>query len=223
MKECYKCKVTKPLDMFRLKKSRGIYKPATVCKECESLQKKEYYLKNKDKILEVNRERYSTPESKEKRKEYLIKYSKDKEKALKEKMRKYYKENTNILLKKVAEYKKTQNGKISLRASTNKRRSQKLEKDDGTVTKYTLDILLQLQNNKCFYCKKDLDFSIGRGVHLDHYIPLSKDGTHSITNVVWSCSTCNLQKGSVLPDTDIPKDHLDSLTLKLETGPKSPL
>lgn len=223
MKVCYKCKINKPLDMFRMKKARGVYKSATICKECESLQKKEYYLKNKDKVLKANRERDRSPEAKERRKKYLEKYTKDKKQFLKEKMQRYYKENTATLLKKVSEYKKTNNGKISTHSSTNKRRSQKLEKEDGSVTKYSLDILLLVQGSTCFYCKKDLDFSIGRGVHLDHYIPLSKGGTHSITNVVWSCSTCNLQKGSVIPDTEIPKGHLDSLTQKLETGPKSPL
>ena len=159
MKACYKCKISKSLESFRLKKVRGVYKHSTVCKDCESLQKKEYYLKNKDKILERNRYRSQTLEAKNKRKEYLLKYLKEKKDTIKEKMREYYKENKYTLLRKISNYKKTQDGKISSRASTNKRRSNKISRDDGTVTKYTLDVLLNHQDNKCFYCKKLLKFS----------------------------------------------------------------
>ena len=47
----------------------------------------------------------------------------------------------------------------------------------------------------CYYCNCELD----EKKHLDHYIPLSKGGTHSIDNVVWSCASCNLKKGAKVP------------------------
>ena len=223
MKVCNKCKVEKSLKDFRLKKVRGTYKPNSVCKACESEQKKEHYLINKSSILNRRKEKRVTPEAKEKRKKYLSKYLEENKKEIKEKLQKYYKENREQLLKKASECKKTKDGKISSRASSSKRRNASLDNADGTITKHSLDTLLQIQNNQCFYCKKDLSLLTDREVHLDHYIPLSKGGAHSITNVVWSCSSCNLQKNASIPDTQLPLEHIECLQQKLETGPKCPL
>lgn len=229
MKVCNKCEVEKSLEDFRLKKVRGTYKPNSVCKACESEQKKEHYLINKSSILNRRKEKRATPEAKEKRvtpeakekrKKYLSKYLEENKKEIKEKLQKYYKENREQLLKKASEYKKTKDGKISSRASSGKRRNASLGNADGTITKHSLDTLLQIQNNQCFYCKKDLSLLADREVHLDHYIPLSKGGAHSITNVVWSCSSCNLQKSSAIPDTELHLEHIECLQQKLETGPR---
>lgn len=223
MKICNKCEVEKSLEDFRLKKERSTYRYNSSCKKCESEQKKEYYLNNKSNILNRKKERIVTPEAKEKRKEYLSKYYKENKEKRKEIMQKYYKENREQLLKNASEYKKTKDGKISSRASASKRRNASLDNADGTITKHSLDVLLQIQNNQCFYCKKDLSLLTDRETHLDHYIPLSKGGAHSITNVVWSCSSCNLQKSSAIPNTELPLEHLECLQQRLETGPKCPL
>ena len=224
MKICNKCKIEKSLEDFRLKKERCTYRFNSACKECESKQKKEYYLNNKSSILNrKKKEIIATPEAKEKRKEYLLKYYKENKEKIKETMQKYYKGNREQLLKKASEYKKTKDGKISSRASSGKRRDASLDNADGTITKHSLDTLLQIQNNQCFYCKKDLSLLADREVHLDHYIPLSKGGAHSITNIVWSCSSCNLQKSSAIPDTELPLEHIECLQQKLEPGPECPL
>lgn len=212
MKICNKCKVEKSLEDFRLKKERCTYRFNSACKECESEQKKEYYLNNKSSILNRKKEIIATPEAKEKRKEYLSKYYKENKEEIKEKMQKYYKENREQFLKNASEYKKTKDGKISSRASTSKRRNTSLDNADGTITKHSLDALLQIQNNQCFYCKKDLSLLTNRETHLDHYIPLSKGGAHSITNVVWSCSTCNLIKHDKLLDIPLSKAHIEQLS-----------
>lgn len=226
MKICNKCKVEKSLESFRLKKVSGTYKPNSICKDCESKQKKEYYLNNRSDVLKRRKETIITPEAKEKRKKYLEryreenkeeikeklqKYYKENKEEFKEKFQKYYKENSEQLLKKASEYKKTKDGKVSSRASTSKRRNASLDNSDGTITKYSLDTLLQIQNNQCFYCKKDLSLLTDREVHLDHYTPLSKGGAHSITNVVWSCSSCNLQKHNKILDNPLSQVHLESL------------
>lgn len=212
MKICNKCKVEKSLEDFRLKKERCTYRFNSACKKCESEQKKEYYLNNKSSILNrKKKEIIATPEAKEKRKEYLSKYYKENKEKIKETMQKYYKENREQLLKNASEYKKTKDGKISSRASTSKKRNTSLDNADGTITKHSLDALLQIQNNQCFYCKKDLSLLTDRETHLDHYIPLSKGGAHSITNVVWSCSSCNLQKHNKILDNPLSQVHLESL------------
>jgi 5-methylcytosine-specific restriction endonuclease McrA len=47
----------------------------------------------------------------------------------------------------------------------------------------------KLMTRPCMYCG-------GKAEHVDHVIALSRGGSHSIGNLVSSCATCNLSKGS---------------------------
>jgi 5-methylcytosine-specific restriction endonuclease McrA len=62
----------------------------------------------------------------------------------------------------------------------------------GAVTPGEWDSILKFYNGLCAYCSKH------EWEHLEHVIPLSKGGTHSPDNVVPSCASCNLSKGSKL-------------------------
>lgn len=95
-------------------------------------------------------------------------------------------------------YLQSEAGKISSASRKGKRRSKINSSDDGTINSESLTALKDKQENKCYYCKSDLDFTIPRSVHLDHVIPLSKNGKHTLDNVVWSCQTCNLTKSDKL-------------------------
>jgi 5-methylcytosine-specific restriction endonuclease McrA len=46
----------------------------------------------------------------------------------------------------------------------------------------------------CFYCGKEL---VGRNATRDHFIPLSKGGSDSISNIVPACRRCNCKKGTL--------------------------
>lgn len=97
-----------------------------------------------------------------------------------------------------AKYLKTEAGKISSANRKGKRTAAQKSTYDNSITKTALEQLKILQHNKCYYCKCGLDFNKPRSVHLDHIIPLSKGGVHTISNVVWSCQKCNLSKGNKL-------------------------
>lgn len=47
----------------------------------------------------------------------------------------------------------------------------------------------KLLSKPCFYCGS-------KSEHLDHVIPITKGGRHSIGNLVQSCATCNLSKNA---------------------------
>lgn len=71
-------------------------------------------------------------------------------------------------------------------------------KKSGDVTILTtlfLEDLLYQQNNKCFYCKNELN-----KYHIEHLIPLARGGEHKEYNIVLSCPTCNLAKRDKMPD-----------------------
>jgi 5-methylcytosine-specific restriction endonuclease McrA len=46
----------------------------------------------------------------------------------------------------------------------------------------------------CFYCESEIEQNKR---HVDHKIPLSRGGSHSIENLVISCASCNLKKGTM--------------------------
>ncbi|WP_185974605.1 HNH endonuclease [Deinococcus detaillensis] len=57
------------------------------------------------------------------------------------------------------------------------------------------------QNGKCYYCGRKLSWYTRnhRADHkaiVEHYIPLSKGGRNHISNVVISCTSCNLSKST---------------------------
>ncbi len=50
----------------------------------------------------------------------------------------------------------------------------------------------------CHYCDKKLPrpgTKSGRATHFDHLVPVSKNGSHSLKNLVVCCKRCNTEKG----------------------------
>ena len=97
-------------------------------------------------------------------------------------------------------YRKSEAGKIANANKKGRRMSRIKSTCDNTITTDNLKTLKEAQDNKCAYCGIKLDFTVPRNVHLDHVIPLSKDGAHTIENVVWSCASCNLSKSDKIID-----------------------
>lgn len=184
MKVCSKCKIEKEDYLFRKGKNKdGLY---SSCKVCEGLQKKDYYLKNKDKVKETHKIYSNKKESKALRK-LRGNLPKNKE-SRKQYSTSYYLRNADKLKKYASVYKKTENGKLS---TINSRKHRNIK--NKIIPSTDLKLLLEKQKNTCFYCKNPLSRK-----HLDHFIPLSKNGEHFILNVVWTCPTCNLKKSSKL-------------------------
>lgn len=51
------------------------------------------------------------------------------------------------------------------------------------------------QQKICYWCNIECD----EKYHIDHYVPLSKGGTHTIDNLVIACAKCNLTKNAKDP------------------------
>jgi len=56
---------------------------------------------------------------------------------------------------------------------------------------------------KCYYCKKEMDFSVGVGrkfnkdmATIEHLIPLARGGEHTWENTVLACRHCNISKNA---------------------------
>ena len=78
-------------------------------------------------------------------------------------------------------------------AANLRHRARKLRLGYVIITQKDINDLIDKFDNKCFYCKCDVVRGIN--LHLDHKVPLCRNGQHSLDNLVPSCKTCNLQKG----------------------------
>ena len=70
--------------------------------------------------------------------------------------------------------------------------NQRLKNAEGFHNQLDLNQLRETQKDRCNYCGDELN----GGGELDHKIPLLKGGTNWVTNLAWTCRTCNRDKGS---------------------------
>lgn len=112
----------------------------------------------------------------------------------------YYEAHKETIRAWQSAYSKTDKGKMAQTSANNKRRDAVAK---ANIPLKDLEVLLKKQCSQCYYCRNLLDFQVPRAVHLDHYIPITKGGTHTLDNVVWSCSSCNLKKSATIPEEAI--------------------
>ena len=79
----------------------------------------------------------------------------------------------------------------------------------GDVPTNIKELLREEQRGLCFYCFSDLTKS-----HLEHKIPLSRDGRHDKSNLCLSCPSCNLRKGTKTAEEFMGGDDLSSVNVK---------
>lgn len=87
---------------------------------------------------------------------------------------------------------------------THRAQSQNIKKRNKIKRKLAIDSSESLLSNSewmeileyhsflCFYCDAPWE-------HMDHFVPLSKGGTHTADNVVPACAPCNLRKSNKNP------------------------
>lgn len=77
------------------------------------------------------------------------------------------------------------------RENARKRRERKKKNGIFRVTKKDLLRLLRRQRHCCYQCGTDLRKTRKQ---IDHIIPISLGGVHSIGNIAWACYKCNRHK-----------------------------
>jgi 5-methylcytosine-specific restriction endonuclease McrA len=180
MKTCTKCKTEKPLDQFR-KHSRHADGYTTWCTPCHSQVNKENYYKNRERRLAVtsawgkaNRERV---------KETKAVWRENNREKMREYHRQYRLKNPDKAKAALAKWSK--NNPDQTRASAAKRRVQKAA---NGVFEISLKEISKLYRSNCVYCGQSGKMT------MDHVIPVSRGGRHSIGNLVPACQSCNFSK-----------------------------
>lgn len=184
MKKCWKCNQEEPKVSF----SKNKRKPdglSTECKDCVKKYNASYRNTNKAYF-----------------KEYLAEYQKENGKELYEKKKQYiaenkeahwdrqhawYEKNKEVIQARVACYKKEHPEQYQMYA--NRRIAAK--KTD-IVENFSINDIAIMYGDKCFYCAAAFE-------HIDHFVPLSKGGEHTLENVRPSCQACNLRKSNKMP------------------------
>jgi 5-methylcytosine-specific restriction endonuclease McrA len=54
----------------------------------------------------------------------------------------------------------------------------------------------------CYLCSRPVPSYHGRDMHVEHIVPVSKGGSHILSNVATSCHPCNQRKRATLPPLD---------------------
>lgn len=114
-------------------------------------------------------------------------------------MRGYYERNKDRLAARTARYKRENKEAVNF---WNKRRQ--IAKRGAPVNDFTRgqwDALKRAYGHRCAYCGKPFE-----RLTQDHVIPLSRQGAHTVRNIVPACRPCNARKftGPPLPISVLP-------------------
>ena len=138
--------------------------------EQEKKNKRKYYLLNKIKI------------NKQRNQSYLM--NKDKEKS---QNREWQRNNKDKVIVKNKKWRKKNPIKVRV---IEERRKARQKEAIGFFDSEDIEQLYIQQNKRCYYCNKMLK----RKFHIDHKIPLSRDGSNRPENLCLACPNCNREK-----------------------------
>lgn len=213
-KICSNCKISLPKTneyFSRKKSSKDLYH--SICKKCDNERAKRYRVDKKEQINNLARERYLKDSSKKiessriyrsKNRDKInnaskIRYIKNSEKykirrkkytelnyeKVRESQRRYYLNNTEKVKKQIREYQIRNMDRR--RVTEEKRRSLK----NNTESNYSAKSWMKTKeffDFKCSYCGE------AKKMTQEHFIPLSKGGSHTANNIIPSCQRCNSSK-----------------------------
>lgn len=148
----------------KAKVSHGISKWASKNKEHLAAYKKRYAVENKT-VIDAYKQKHQQEKA-----EYQAAYVKSHREEILQQRRAYY---------------QTQKGRASVTNSNHRRRAI-LESGPATTEQI---LKLQAREERCYYCR-----GYGLKLTIDHFMPISRGGLHSIENLVMACRSCNSHK-----------------------------
>lgn len=218
-KPCACCRTQKPFSSFHKDKSKqdGL---RTFCKECRKTGTKDYYARNRNALIAKECARYR--QNKDKKREYDRMYraanigkvllraklwsraNPDKRRRIvanyymrhKSAIRRYhaerYAQNRERLLGRSKAWQKA--NRDAVRAAGNRRRARMMNAP-GNYTANDIKRLYISQRGRCACCRA----SIAKGYHVDHIVPLARQGSNFSFNLQLLCPRCNLSKNAKDP------------------------
>jgi 5-methylcytosine-specific restriction endonuclease McrA len=180
-KRCPICKKILPRKEFLLKS--GKTKMQNYCNPCKKIQRREYYLANRDRVLVTAKMKRAN------NKEYIRNYNKKYRADNLEYYRAY--QRSDLYKEWHRQYNKTAKGQLSAFRRKSRRRDKGGE---FTLTIEEWDAVIINQNYRCAGCATE--FTENNKPEHDHVVPLSKGGASTISNIQALCKSCNRHKGA---------------------------
>jgi 5-methylcytosine-specific restriction endonuclease McrA len=209
-KGCTLCGQSQPVSHFTVNKAlkSGL---SSFCRNCAADRRKKYYEKDKEHINKVkrkNRKKYRDKElaynkeyyqkTKERRLEVAKKYRENNREKLLEDVRQYNKIHKKENKERSRNYRKNNPEKIKqIKNSYRKNNPEAIQKHrmirrarkaQNGIFKVSEKELAKLMASPCAVCGSNKQTTI------DHIIPISRGGTHSIGNLQPLCKSCNSSK-----------------------------
>jgi 5-methylcytosine-specific restriction endonuclease McrA len=184
-KKCSSCEEVKPVGDF-YKDNRTYDKLCCRCKDCDKAKSKEYRTENQEKEKErKKRDRALNLDVYQKREA-------DWKKNNSEKFKNYYRKWRENNSEKIKEYIKSWHSKNpTKRVIYSEARRAKKTENGGRISREEWENLVEKYNHRCLCCgRTDVKLT------MDHVIPLSRGGSHTIDNIQPLCKSCNCSKKS---------------------------
>ena len=180
MKYCRVCGEEKPLDQFyRAKSAKGGHR--NECKTCKTNQLYQWRNENRDRLNEYRRS--WGRKNADRVREQNQKYYRENGESVKAATRKYSKQNREKINEWRRNWYKANPGKDS----SYKHTRRALINKSGKFVILDKEIK-RLYSNNCIHCGSK------ERITMDHLIPVSRGGRHSIGNIVPMCQECNFSK-----------------------------
>ena len=91
-------------------------------------------------------------------------------------------------------------------------RNERIKENGGSHTKNDLLALIAIQENSCYFCGTEIELERGlKKAHADHYESIFDGGRNDVQNIVMTCQSCNLKKGT------LDGSHFENLIRKTRT------
>lgn len=171
-------------------------------------QHREHYLELNRQYRRANPERYRAYDRERNKSEKRMVYDRQRRKVVEklntrpfqkaEYNKRYRERNRDALLAYVKEWRERnrERCKALYRIAAGRRRARIA--NAPIIEPINRDAIIERDNSICYLCGDSLS-ATPELIHIDHVIPLSRDGSHAEFNMAVACGDCNLRKGTKLP------------------------
>lgn len=178
-KACSKCGAEQPLTDFGPDK-RKLDGRKAACRACCRTMQNRYRAENTEHVRAIE-------------KRAMASFAKRKPERLRAIGLKYARANAERLNEYSRQYRRLYPDKK--RAETQRYRARKASAP-GSHTASDIRSQLAAQQSRCWWCSTPIR---ANGYHVDHLIPLHRQGSNGPENIVIACPTCNLGKNARMP------------------------
>lgn len=168
-------------------------KPKHVSPSHQLEYRRRYYLRNREKKILVRKAYEAANPAKVKL--WGAKAGAKYRAAHPDQKREHYQANRDVLRAKARAYHKSSYARRKAHISAVNRRCHAVRRNAPTdnLVDHVIKSFKEQPTFLCYYC--DAEFSADK-LHIDHIIPLSRGGSHTVDNVCTACAFCNLSKNA---------------------------